>query len=71
MPVRLLYVLVIATSVLVGTVGQQLVALAVAGLLVTRRAMIMRTTTLRSADRTVVRTSASPVVHTERRPVHP
>ena len=41
MHVRLFYVLVIATSVLVGTVGQQLLALAVAGVLVTRRAAIM------------------------------
>jgi hypothetical protein len=41
MYVRMLYVLVIAAAVLMGTVGQQLLALAVAGVLVTRRAAIM------------------------------
>jgi hypothetical protein len=40
---QLLYVLVIVAAVLVGTVGQQLLALAVAGVLVSRRALIVRT----------------------------
>lgn len=41
MYVRLLYVLVIVAAVLLGTAGQQLLALAVTGVLVTRRAVIM------------------------------
>jgi hypothetical protein len=41
MYVRLLYVFVIAAAVVMGTAGQQLLALAVAGVLVTRRAVIV------------------------------
>ena len=41
MYVRLLYVLVIAAAFVMGTVGQQLLALGVAGVLITRRAVIV------------------------------
>jgi len=42
MYVRLLYALMITLGVLVGTVDQQVLALVVAGVLVTRRALMIR-----------------------------